>query len=63
MGIYKNIDPVYGKNDKNERVFQGIKVDGKFYQGIHKTSEIPTSKSKPETKKATQPKKKLFARN
>lgn len=65
MGIYKDVNPVYGQNGKGERVFQGIKVDGKFYEGIRKTSEIQTVKPKPMIKKQapTQTKKKLFGRS
>lgn len=50
MGIYKT-ESVYGKNDKNERVYIGLKVNGIFYKGIRKTSEIPkgTTVSKPKT--------------
>lgn len=68
MGLYKNVTPVYGKNDKNERVYQGLRVDGKFYKGIRKTGEIPkvptTNKPKPVSPTIKQPKKRtVFSRS
>lgn len=62
MGIYKDVNPVYVKNDKGKRVYAGLKINGKFYEGIRKTSEIPTI-SKPKTIKKESPKKKLFGRD
>lgn len=68
MGLYKNVNPVYGKNEKGKRVYTGLNIDGKFYEGIRKTSEIPKQASKPKqaTKKQvnnTQQRKKLFGRS
>jgi len=61
MGIYKNVNPVYGKNDKDKRVYLGLKVDGVLHKGIRKISEIPVKK--PKTIKKEKTKKKLFGRD
>jgi hypothetical protein len=46
MGIYKNVSPVYGKTEDGQRGQIGLNVNGTFYEGIKKPSEIKPSTPK-----------------
>jgi len=66
MGIYKNVSPIYGKTPEGKRGIIGLNVNGIFYEGIRKPSEIKATTPKRPIKEQlekTKPKRKTVARD
>jgi len=62
MGIYKNVSPIYGKTPDGKRDIIGLNINGIFYEGIRKPSEIKTTTPKrPIKEQLTKTKRKFKA--